>query len=230
MAWRERRVQGRSFSIVAIAGGSAVLAPDLILPPEEERVRALGRRERVAAHADGAAVADRLAADRAPRQREHVLLAADGAVIGEAGAHDPQYRSAPRAREIAIRIPFPRGRGTALGGFRRRAVLLESPALGGVAQLVRASGSYPLCPGFKSLHRHHDSPDWRADLSPEASGGAQQVPDAARAGRPAISAHRSEIRLGDLVIAFFVRLRDRSRTSPCPGSVRTRCRACSRTF
>src|SRR5437867_8200456 len=29
-------------------------------------------------------------------------------------------------------------------------------AAGGVAQLVRASGSYPLCPGFKSLHRHHD--------------------------------------------------------------------------
>ena len=27
---------------------------------------------------------------------------------------------------------------------------------GGVAQLVRASGSYPLCPGFKSLHRHHN--------------------------------------------------------------------------
>ena len=26
---------------------------------------------------------------------------------------------------------------------------------GGVAQLVRANGSYPLCPGFKSLHRHH---------------------------------------------------------------------------
>ena len=26
--------------------------------------------------------------------------------------------------------------------------------LGGVAQLVRACGSYPQCPGFKSLHRH----------------------------------------------------------------------------
>ena len=25
----------------------------------------------------------------------------------------------------------------------------------GVAQLVRARGSYPRCPGFKSLHRHH---------------------------------------------------------------------------
>ncbi len=25
---------------------------------------------------------------------------------------------------------------------------------GGVAQLVRASGSYPLCPGFESLHRY----------------------------------------------------------------------------
>ena len=27
-------------------------------------------------------------------------------------------------------------------------------SLGDVAQLVRASGSYPLCPGFESLHRH----------------------------------------------------------------------------
>lgn len=26
---------------------------------------------------------------------------------------------------------------------------------GGVAQVVRANGSYPLCPGFDSLHRHH---------------------------------------------------------------------------
>jgi hypothetical protein len=25
---------------------------------------------------------------------------------------------------------------------------------GGVAQSVRACGSYPQCPGFKSLHRH----------------------------------------------------------------------------
>ena len=29
---------------------------------------------------------------------------------------------------------------------------------GGVAQLVRARGSYPRCPGFKSLHRHHFCP------------------------------------------------------------------------
>ena len=27
---------------------------------------------------------------------------------------------------------------------------------GGVAQLVRAHGSYPCCPGFESLHRHHN--------------------------------------------------------------------------
>ncbi len=26
---------------------------------------------------------------------------------------------------------------------------------GGVAQLVRACGSYPQCPEFESLHRHH---------------------------------------------------------------------------
>ncbi len=29
---------------------------------------------------------------------------------------------------------------------------------GGVAQSVRACGSYPQCPGFKSLHRHQISP------------------------------------------------------------------------
>ncbi len=26
--------------------------------------------------------------------------------------------------------------------------------IGGVAQVVRACGSYPQCPGFESLHRH----------------------------------------------------------------------------
>ena len=36
---------------------------------------------------------------------------------------------------------------------------------GGVAQLVRAIGSYPLCPGFKSLHRHQiPSPSLARDL------------------------------------------------------------------
>ncbi len=29
------------------------------------------------------------------------------------------------------------------------------PVFGGVAQLVRACGSYPQCPEFESLHRHH---------------------------------------------------------------------------
>ena len=33
------------------------------------------------------------------------------------------------------------------------------PCFAGVAQLVRARGSYPRCPGFKSLHRHHFSVD-----------------------------------------------------------------------
>ena len=35
--------------------------------------------------------------------------------------------------------------------------LLYSEVPAGVAQLVRARGSYPRCPGFKSLHRHHFS-------------------------------------------------------------------------
>ena len=30
---------------------------------------------------------------------------------------------------------------------------------GGVAQSVRACGSYPQCPGFESLHRHHNLPN-----------------------------------------------------------------------
>ena len=29
---------------------------------------------------------------------------------------------------------------------------------GGVAQLARACGSYPQCPGFESLHRYHVKP------------------------------------------------------------------------
>src|SRR3990170_3138224 len=35
--------------------------------------------------------------------------------------------------------------------------MLESEVPAGVAQLVRARGSYPRCPGFKSLHRHQFS-------------------------------------------------------------------------
>ena len=42
-------------------------------------------------------------------------------------------------------------------GIDRRETLglLRSFQQGDVAQLVRACGSYPQCPGFKSLHRHH---------------------------------------------------------------------------
>ena len=32
---------------------------------------------------------------------------------------------------------------------------LAAGKCGDVAQVVRACGSYPQCPGFKSLHRHH---------------------------------------------------------------------------
>jgi hypothetical protein len=34
--------------------------------------------------------------------------------------------------------------------------------------LVRASGSYPLCPGFKSLHRHQISPQENSSASAES--------------------------------------------------------------
>ena len=37
-----------------------------------------------------------------------------------------------------------------VGSFRSA----RTGVLGGVAQSVRACGSYPQCPGFKSLHRH----------------------------------------------------------------------------
>jgi hypothetical protein len=35
------------------------------------------------------------------------------------------------------------------------ALYLISKHIGGVAQTVRACGSYPQCPGFNSLHRHY---------------------------------------------------------------------------
>ncbi len=34
-------------------------------------------------------------------------------------------------------------------------ILVISSIYGGIAQLARANGSYPLCPEFKSLCRHH---------------------------------------------------------------------------
>jgi hypothetical protein len=41
----------------------------------------------------------------------------------------------------------------AAGGRREGCSTINNS--GGVAQLVRACGSYPQGPGFKSLHRHH---------------------------------------------------------------------------
>lgn len=34
---------------------------------------------------------------------------------------------------------------------------------GGVAQMVRACGSYPQCPGFNSLHRHFSDHEGETD-------------------------------------------------------------------
>ena len=39
-----------------------------------------------------------------------------------------------------------------INAYSLRSVHASDP--GGVAQSVRACGSYPQCPGFKSLHRH----------------------------------------------------------------------------
>ena len=41
---------------------------------------------------------------------------------------------------------YPKNKGRRFGGLL---------VFGGVAQLVRACGSYPQCPEFESLHRHH---------------------------------------------------------------------------
>ena len=47
---------------------------------------------------------------------------------------------------------------------------------GGVAQVVRANGSYPLCPGFKSLHRHHPLlKNFRRQLKPGPLRSGQRV-------------------------------------------------------
>ena len=43
-------------------------------------------------------------------------------------------------------------------GCEQANAMVESQFPAGVAQLVRARGSYPRCPGFKSLHRHHLRP------------------------------------------------------------------------
>ena len=45
-----------------------------------------------------------------------------------------------------------------LSGLRTLEPRVNINGSGGVAQLVRACGSYPQCPGFKSLHRHHFLP------------------------------------------------------------------------
>ena len=41
-----------------------------------------------------------------------------------------------------------------LGKDKVTSSILVISSSGGVAQLARASGSYPLCPWFKSVHRH----------------------------------------------------------------------------
>ena len=44
-----------------------------------------------------------------------------------------------------------------LAGTQSQWLRRSGVTFAGVAQLVRARGSYPRCPGFKSLHRHHFS-------------------------------------------------------------------------
>ena len=62
------------------------------------------------------------------------------------------------ARPRACGLSRSRNARLSLLQLRRRdvaAVGVKICRFAGVAQLVRARGSYPRCPGFKSLHRHH---------------------------------------------------------------------------
>src|SRR5262249_23585506 len=131
-------------------------APSIVLPillvhvlvaSEVEDVGAHLAAEDRAGHPDPAVRACRLTARGAPLQAVVELLAAHPAALHETGH----------------------------GGSIGFTFIIPRSARGGVAQLVRASGSYPLCPGFKSLHRHQissktpsvfDRCDHRCDSSP----------------------------------------------------------------
>ena len=116
----------------------------VVVVTEEERVRALPGTEDPAVLAYAASHARPLEADRALLQP--LIL-----VAGVAG--DTFHRKAEYNRPRAGRSECRRA-----GGFVVLYVMPvcpEKPDLGGVAQLVRARGSYPRSPGFESLHRHH---------------------------------------------------------------------------
>src|SRR5690349_4150458 len=112
-------------------------------------MRALGPAEGAAPHADRALLADGFVTDRAARQGVRILLIAGATVVRKT------------RHAISINGAGTREAGGGRGKSRprnRSGALLVFPPFGGVAQLVRARGSYPLGPGFKSLHRHQIFP------------------------------------------------------------------------
>lgn len=80
-----------------------------------------------------------------------------GRCIGGAGAGEPEP-AAPVTREG---VPGGRAAGP-VHRVRPDPDTMAPASYAGVAQLVRARGSYPRSPGFKSLHRHHLSRAWGA--------------------------------------------------------------------
>ena len=82
-----------------------------------------------------------------------------GRVMHEAPSDAPQARTRkiPDSRRVwpGINPPGAGGRGPQFCLTEPALLNIFSLSNGGVAQSVRACGSYPQCPGFKSLHRHH---------------------------------------------------------------------------
>ncbi len=137
---------------------------------DEDRREACLQDVRAEAPHDAVAAVARLAHSRHHRleirrrqeARHRVEQSAHAASGLERGREIPRVRLAVPARkrigahagkvELLVRqfhgVDYSRPRAT-----RRTLLYLVIPA--GVAQLVRARGSYPRCPGFKSLHRHH---------------------------------------------------------------------------
>ena len=81
-------------------------------------------------------------------------------------------------------------RSTLIRVSRPREGPVPSLVRGGVAQLVRARGSYPRRPGFKSLHRHHFPPRRRSERvdADDAAAGRARGP----CGSSAIAARRRD--------------------------------------
>ncbi len=77
-------------------------------------------------------------------------------------------RSPPHPRRVCPHPPKPR-RGRPASRLAKAGAPVRIDRYAGVAQLVRARGSYPRSPGFKSLHRHQVSEGSRVATSDPSS-------------------------------------------------------------